>query len=196
MGRLDEIARWAVTCVRGQAKENSASHPEAVTFLASGFWVRLREGHEGLCTTKHNVDPSLKRRDLRLTELELEVRHHDGRTTTFHRVRNLGAALWSHGSADCAIVVNPQLENSPLNPNRFAVSEEWIATHAHFDWLQIADEAFFIGFPGFDGRMWFDEGAVLPIARAASLASIPSVPFTNNQIRTDDVLMVAGLLMS
>jgi hypothetical protein len=108
----------------------------------------------------------------------------------------LDAALWSHGSADCAIVVNPQLENSPLNANRFAVPEEWIATQVHFDRLQIADEAFFIGFPGFDGRTWFDEAAVLPIARAASLASIPSVPFTNIQIRTDDVLMVAGLSFS
>jgi hypothetical protein len=88
MGRLDDVARWAVARLRGQAKDGSASHPEALTFLASGFWVRLREGHDGFCPTNHNVDPSLKRRDLRLTELELEVRHHDGRTTTFHRVKN------------------------------------------------------------------------------------------------------------
>ena len=41
--------------------------------------------------------------------------------------------------------------------------------------LQLADEAFFIGFPAVDGKEWFDDAANLPIARSAMLASIPSV---------------------
>jgi len=52
---------------------------------------------------------------------------------------------------------------------------------------------FSLGFAGFGGRTWFDEAAILPIARTATLASIPSMSFTNSEIRTSDVLMVAGL---
>jgi len=193
MGRLDDIARLTVTRLRGKAEDDSVLRPEGITFLASGFWVQLGEGHRAYCTNRHNVDPSLKKGGLRLTQLEIEARHADGKTTTFHRVQNLEAALWSHQSADCAILIDPQLEHLPLGACCFPLPEDWIATQAHFEKLQLADEAFFVGFPGFGGRMWFDEAAILPIARNSTLASIPSVPFTNAEIRTSDTLMVAGL---
>ena len=193
MGQLDNIARGSVTRLRGKADGDELLYPGGRTFLASGFWVQLQEGHTAFCTNKHNVDPALKKPGLQLAQLELEIRHADGRTTTFHRVLNMGAALWAHEHADCAIVINPALENPPAGMHVLPIPEKFIATQAHFEKLQIADEAFFLGFPGFDGRMWFDTAATLPIARSASLASIPSIPFTNPEIKTSDTLMVAGL---
>jgi len=103
----------------------------------------------------------------------------------------------AHATFNYLRALDPIASPKDFGPgDRFVLPEEWIASQVHFDRLQIADEAFFIGFPGFDGRMWFEEAAVLPIARTASLASIPSVPFTNTHIRTADVLMVAGLSFS
>ncbi len=96
----------------------------------------------------------------------------------------------------CALLIRLRLPRTLGLATGLCYPKTWIVSQVHFDRLQIADEAFFIGFPGFDGRMWFEEAAVLPIARTASLASIPSVPFTNTHIRTADVLMVAGLSFS
>lgn len=194
VGRLDDIARFTVTRLRGKAEDyDPVLHPGETTFLASGFWMQLHEGHRVFCTNKHNVEPSMKRAGLRLAQLEIEVRKADGNAPAFYRVQNLDTALWMHETADCAVIVDPEFENLPSDPKFFPLPETWLATQAHFERLQLADEAFFIGFPGFEGHMWFDEAAILPIGRSAALASIPSIPFTNAEIRTSDTLMVAGL---
>jgi hypothetical protein len=179
--------------MRGKADGDRALYPDGVTFLASGFWVQLREGHHAFCTNKHNVVPSLKRARLHLASLEIEVRGADDRTTSFHTVRNAEAALWVHPTADCAAMINPDLDGLPEGAKRMPLPEQWVAGHDHFARLQLADEAFFLGFPSVGGHMWFDESAALPIARNAVLASIPSQPFVNAAILTSDVLMLAGL---
>jgi hypothetical protein len=196
MGRLDDVARLSITRLRGKADGDRVLFPAGVTYLASGFWIASMEGRRLFCTNRHNVDPSLKKTGLTLVELEIELRRADGVSTGFHAVTNLSEALWMHDCADCAIVVDPQLGDTPDGTLCWPLPETWLADQQHFEKLQIADEAFFLGFPGVGGQMWFDERATLPIARGATLASVPREPFTNQQIRTADTLMVAGLSFS
>jgi len=69
----------------------------------------------------------------------------------------------AHATFNYLRALDPIASPKDFGPgDRFVLPEEWIASQVHFDRLQIADEAFFIGFPGFDGRMWFEEAAVLP----------------------------------
>lgn len=194
MGRLDEIPQFTVARLRGVAEhEDPVLHPGERTFLASGFWMQLSEGPCGFCTNKHNVLPSMKAAGMRLLQLEIEIRRASGGPPAFYRVQNLDAALWMHDAADCAVILNPAVENLPADAKLFPLPETWLGDQVHFERLQLADEAFFVGFPGFNGRMWFDDDKILPIARSCSLASIPSIAFTNAEVRTSDTLMVAGL---
>lgn len=62
--------------------------------------------------------------------------------------------------------------------------------------IKIMEPAIFIGFPGTNGRHWWDESWKLPVIRQCTLASWPAIPFTNSQIQTTDVLLVSGLSFS
>jgi len=54
----------------------------------------------------------------------------------------------------------------------------------------------FIGYPGLRGQPWWDQAAELPIARVATLASIPAIEFRNEAVKTAEVLLVSGLSFS
>ena len=54
----------------------------------------------------------------------------------------------------------------------------------------------FIGYPGSNGLGWWDQRWNTPIARMATIASNPAVPFTHDSISTADVTLVSGLSFS
>jgi len=54
----------------------------------------------------------------------------------------------------------------------------------------------FLGYPGTGSSQRWDLEWTTPVARLASLASWPHVPFTNFTIPTDDMTLVSGLSFS
>jgi hypothetical protein len=112
--------------------------------------------------------------------------------TTFARVQNAETVLMCSPDADCAIVPRPALEmDRPEVFNCLPILRE--ADLADASWFEtridLYDQLFFIGFPG---RGWWDTKWNLPIVRAATVASAPWQPFSNEAIRTADTMLVSG----
>ncbi len=166
---------------------------------ASAFFVQGRNGHAYLVTNKHNVDPALKLPGLnhKLTRLAMEVRRFEGgmaqAETTVVELPLDPQRLLHHDTSDVSVYDS---NNVPLPPG-FMVPV-WMqadmladgAMHAH---LQPMDFVSFIGFPGGNGTPWLDDKWRTPIARLASIASLPVVSFSNKSVQTSDVTLVNGL---
>lgn len=58
------------------------------------------------------------------------------------------------------------------------------------------DVASFVGFPGNDGKKWWNKKWNLPISRTVHIASWPRIASSNNSIPTLDVMLVSGLSFS
>jgi hypothetical protein len=114
--------------------------------------------------------------------------------TNRHNV--LGTAIWCASSADCALIVDPALATGQRLDVGRIFREEDLAEEALFPTLQITDGASFIGYPGLRGRPWWDQAAELPIARIATIASIPTTEYRNDAVKTTDVMLVSGLSFS
>ena len=67
-------------------------------------------------------------------------------------------------------------------------TDYWLANN-----VPVMDFASFVGFAGSNGQPWWDQKWNLPIARLATLASPPSMPFTNPAIKSGNVGLVSGL---
>jgi hypothetical protein len=69
------------------------------------------------------------------------------------------------------------------------------ADQFEFHHVTLLDSVFFVGYPrsSKDEVPWWDTAWNLPIARDATIASVPELPFTNPKIRMADVLLVSGL---
>jgi hypothetical protein len=170
-----------------------------VEFSASGFWLLTVDGHVLFVTNRHNVDPTLKHgvgTSFSLTAVDLQVRGAVDGAVAFHPVTNLRAAIWCAASADCAVIADPALAAGETLDTGRIFREESLAEPALFPALQITDGASFIGYPGLNGRPWWDQAAELPIARLATIASIPTTEFRNDAIKTTDVMLVSGLSFS
>lgn len=196
MGPLDQFSAFAVARMRGRL-ERLGGRP--VEFSASGFWLLTVDDHVVFVTNRHNVDPALKHGSgtpFKLTEVDLQVRGAiDGRVG-FHPVTNLRTAIWCASSADCAVIVDPALATGQRLDVGRIFREEDLAGEALFPTLQITDGASFIGYPGLRGRPWWDQAAELPIARIATIASIPTTEYRNDAVKTTDVMLVSGLSFS
>ena len=170
----------------------------------TGFWI-LDRNDRFFVTNRHNVDPTLKLgpdTPFRLRAIKLQMRTQVtptswGPGTTFVDVVNTDKALTLHTNADVAVLKNPLLA---LSGN--------FTQNSGFPLDQVADEAFlselvdpmdvtsFIGFPGKDGKPWWDVRWQFPIARTVNVASWPRIPFTNTAIPTADTVLVSGLSFS
>ncbi|WP_249065514.1 hypothetical protein [Argonema antarcticum] len=173
----------------------------------TGFWLTYSQDKSIFVTNKHNVDPSIKFPDkpaLRLHELSIELRHYESglptEYTEFFIIDNIKDCLFSSSIADCSILVEPKFsKQTPSDPNRGILkAEDLISETMFFNNLIIGpmETAFFVGFPGSDGRHWWDEKWKLPIARQCTVASLPQISFTNDEIKTCDVILVSGLSFS
>jgi hypothetical protein len=177
------------------------------TGYGTGFWVTTLNGKSVFITNKHNVDPSIKfpnKPTYRLDRISIELRHYKSdqptEDTEFFEIEDVENCLFSSSTADCSILVEPKFyKKAPSDPNRGILkSENLINAEMFFNSLIIGpmETSFFVGFPGQDGRHWWDEKWKLPIARQCTVASLPQIPFTNDQIKTDDVILVSGLSFS
>ncbi len=196
MGLLDQFSAFAVARMRGRL-ERPGGRP--VEFSASGFWLLTSDEHVLFVTNRHNVDPTLKHgvgTEFNLTAVELQVRGPADGTVGFYPVTNLSTAIWCAPSADCAVIAAPALARSQTLDVGRIFREENLAEAAVFPALQITDGASFIGYPGLRGRPWWDQAADLPIARIATIASIPTTEFRNDAVKTTDVMLVSGLSFS
>jgi hypothetical protein len=193
---LDQFSAFAVARMRGRL-ERPGGRP--VEYSASGFWLLTPDDHVLFVTNRHNLDPALKHgfgTPFRLTAVELQVRGTVDGEAGFHRVTNLPTATWCASSADCAVIADPVFDSGPPLDSERIFREADLAEEALFPELQITDGASFIGYPGFRGRPWWDQVAELPIARVATIASIPTTEFRNDAVKTTDVMLVSGLSFS
>jgi hypothetical protein len=196
MGLLDQFAAFAVTRMRGRL-DRPGGRP--VDFSASGFWLATTDGHLLFVTNRHNVDPKLKHgagTSFALAAVELQVRRALDGKVAFHPVTNLSSSVWFAPSADCALIADPRFAGAAMLDRGKIFREANLAEPDVFPALQITDGASFIGYPGFRGRAWWDQVADLPIARLATIASIPTTEFRNEAIKTTDVMLVSGLSFS
>jgi len=170
----------------------------------TGFWVRNGE-NDCFVTNRHNVDPTLKlgeatRFRLERVRLQLRLQITPGNwrpDTSFVAVDNLETCLRLHPSADVAVLNNPSLpsDNPLLGHSTFNLGE--LGTQQFLlESVHPMDVASFVGFPGKDGKAWWDKKWNLPISRTVQIASWPRIAFTNDSIPTTDVLLVSGLSFS
>jgi hypothetical protein len=169
----------------------------------TGFWLDSGKGL-AFVTNRHNLDASLwapPRSDLSLLDVQLEYRHcEEGAAfpdTRFFSVQNLSTALKMHATADCAAIIDPQVQKPSefATPLSFRIKD--IADEQFFrEHVRIMDFASFIGFPGSGKDVWWDQRATHPIARLATIASLPDAPFVNDAIKTADVTLVSGMSFS
>lgn len=99
--------------------------------------------------------------------------------------------ILQHDTADISII--PCADQTP----QYAFESSDLASASYFAHsMRLMDRVHFVGFPanrvGTRIDQWWDEAWSLPIAREASLASLPRVPFTNKLISTTDVTLVSG----
>lgn len=170
----------------------------------TGFWVKDGDNNY-FVTNRHNVDPTLKLGNDTLFKLEamhLQLRQQESPgkwlpAVFLARVTNLADSLQCHSSSDVAVLKNPSLQ-----------SDDPLVGHSTFTIEELADEEFlaesvgpmdaasFIGFPGRDGKVWWDQQWHFPISRTVHISSWPRIPFSNDAIPTPDVILVSGLSFS
>lgn len=166
---------------------------------ASAFFVLAKNGHTYLVTNKHNVDPALKLHGSNhaLTKLTMEVRRFESgfaqAETEMVELPLDQQRLFHHDTADVSVydthdVPLPAGYMAPVWIGTDSLADE--AIHSH---LQPMDFVSFVGFPGGNGAPWLDDKWRTPIARLASIASLPGVPFSNKSVQTTDVVLVNGL---
>jgi hypothetical protein len=112
-------------------------------------------------------------------------------------VENLKSCLHLHDSADVAILIGPSLlSDNPLLGHSTFLLEELATDEFLSESVNPMDVASFVGFPGRDGKPWWDKKWNLPVSRTAHIASWPRVAFTHDEIVTTDVMLVSGLSFS
>lgn len=117
--------------------------------------------------------------------------------TFFVSVANLDKCVHCHELADVAVLENPALPTPHPVVSHSTFTLEELATEQFLtESVGPMDVASFIGFPGRNGKQWWDQRWDLGIARTVNLASYPGIPFTNENIRTADVGLVSGLSFS
>jgi hypothetical protein len=170
----------------------------------SGFWMKHKQGRI-FVTNKHNVDPSLKlgsETPYGLEQLAIELRLFDQNVpkaaTQYFSVDLIHSPPALSDSADVAIFFDPSFL-TPCDSYRpgNVLSSLDLADAAFFvNSVALMDTASFIGFAGNSVSRWWDSKWNLGVARTVNIASVPGIPFTHEDIRTSDTILVAGLSFS
>ena len=97
-------------------------------------------------------------------------------------------------TADCAIIVAPEVESLTAKAKILPLPEAWLAKQDHFERLQRGRRSVFHRvFPDSAARCGSTGQPSCRLRVAPRLHPFLSVPFTNAEIRTTDTTMVAGL---
>lgn len=163
-------------------------------YWGTGFWVAAN-GIVYFVTNRHNIDAKLKFGEgSKLSLLNVEV---DGRTAISQETESVSVDIGGeepflmHSTADCVAIAVPE-------GHRFLrVGIDDIADSGYLArTVRLTDRVYFLGFAGVRiGREvdeWWDTEWSLPIAREASISSLPRLPFSNPLIITSDVTLVSG----
>lgn len=170
---------------------------------ATGFWVKT-DTQIYFVTNAHNLDPKMKlsaHTPFKLNRIEVDLRTKVGEIvfdTTQRYEFDIGKDILTiHPNADVACIKYTGFK-SPLTNHGFSSFHIKHLADASFfnDHLNAMDVASFIGFPGKQGRPWYDEQWKLAIARTINIASFPRWEFTNRYIPTRDAMLVSGLSFS
>lgn len=166
--------------------------------FGTGFWLLLDDKRPVFVTNKHNVDPSINfpGGSLRLTAVSVDLRSLVDQAKIMKVELVDRNCIHCSPTADCAILLNPRL-NIPSDGMNYTVPfyvlRNDLADQKFFeDHVQMMDAASFIGFAGNPGEEWWDQEISFPIARSATVSSLPHKSFVNKSIRTSDVTLVSG----
>jgi hypothetical protein len=202
MSGINKIVSFAVNRLKVTFKDSSGATKMGT---GTGFWLELNAERRVFITNKHVVDPTVTfgpSTDFELETVELELRKRSDQTyyaeTQFFMVKEPKKSLLISEFADCAIIIPPNLHEFPrkFQPS-MVLTESDLADQKFFaEKVQIMDFTSFIGFPASTGGGWWDRSWNMPIARFASIASWPEIPFTNDYIKTGNVTLVTGLSFS
>jgi hypothetical protein len=199
---MSDVPEWVVYAIVRLRPTFSSAINKPKSGIATGFVVDC-DGWFALVTNRHVVEPSLRSpsSDWRLTRLEVQVRQAVGESHKSEvQFVELDLERSKFAASPDADVVAIGMSVAPL------LDPIWTTGGIHAD--NIADESFlsertklmdfasFVGFASSKTAPWWDEVWNTPIARFASLASLPSRPFTNKAIKTADVGLVSGLSFS
>jgi hypothetical protein len=177
--------------------------PNEIITMGTGFWVAFQSWNPIFITNKHNFDLKMTHGEdcvLVLEKVEIELRKRDATgqwlpETKFFSIAQPIETIVSSCNADCSIVPNPAWEERDSDfwwgvvtqkPEEIADQNFMISKIAMMDRLS------FVGFPGNSRSQWWDTRSNLPIARSATISSIPHIPFENPNIKVKDVTLVDG----
>lgn len=172
-------------------------------FQGTGFWIE-HNGHPIIVTNRHNLDPELKFEGAgyRFSEVQVELRKWVGESATREtRIFTITKPrILLDEDADCCLIVDPDCGDvdsfRPIClPSASVADSAWLDRRA-----RLMDRVHFIGYPlspsGF--KPWWDTGWGIPIAREASIASLPFIGFENPLVQTSstanisDIVLVSG----
>ena len=170
------------------------------TGIGTGFFLR-RHPTSFFVTNRHNVDPTMRLGQswsLRAVKLLLR-RYADGVPTEETRwfALDMHRSSWLHSpTADVSVLAVGHFAEQ-LGEFGFNVLLVDVASQSFFERrAQMMDFVSFIGYPGSGTSTWWDKRWNTPIARMATIASSPAVPFTHESVATSDVTLVSGLSFS
>ena len=199
MSSLNSNLFWCIHRIRTTFRDALGNRRIGV---GTGFWLSV-DHHNVFVTNRHNVDPSLifpDQEDLELLSLEIDLRRWTDRPTPetrFFSVILTSSSLHVSPSGDCAILVDPAMTGGDANafPTATIVKTKDLVTQQAFEAGLVGpmESAVFLGFPGAQGQHWWDNLWCTPVARECLLATVPSIPFTNQMVRTKDTVLVSGL---
>lgn len=201
MSRIDESILLSVNRIRTTFQDIGGLER---TGAGTGFWVSLRREKTtvpAFVTNRHNLDPEMQwpGQELKLIESKIELRKQtaDDELQSETSWISIPTKTWRlHPEADCAAVIDPDFAEQQQGFLPIITSYIRIATQFELENIVfVMDLASFVGFPGNKkGMPWWDTFWTLPIARLATLASPPSMPFTNPHInKLGNVGLVSGL---
>lgn len=200
MNGINPLLVFAITQVRLVFRDGIGNTRSP---LGTGFFLRTEAGTPIFVTNRHNLDPSLKLgSDYSLISASILLRRHDGTkffTATQFVDIDLSATQIIHSPhADVSALVAPSFIARPPEYQFYTISRQNnLADQTFFETKAfVMDLVSFLGYPGTASSQWWDLAWNTPIARLASLASWPHVPFSNPQIPTTEVTLVSGLSFS
>jgi hypothetical protein len=173
------------------------------TITGTGFWLAFDSERPIFITNRHNLDPKMKlgsQTRFGIHKLEIMLRKVDRgvwqKETDFFEIHNPIQSIHLSPNADCAAIANFSWEyrKSDFMAGIVTMKSEEIADQNFFETkLKMMDHISFVGFPGPLNAPWWDTGRNLPIARSASISSLPQFSYANSSVKTQDVTLVTGM---
>lgn len=198
MGRYNTKIVYAVTQIKTKFSDELGN---SRTGTGTGFFLTKTNGEIVYVTNKHNLDPVLLGlgAGYQLSGLEIQQREYKNNSftpnTRFIKVDLNSTQIIYSEIADVSIVISPKfIDQEPSYLHYSLNAEQNLADEKfHLESMEIMDHVSFFGFPGTSSSSWWDMEWNMPIARIASIASLPFIPFSHKEIPTSDVTLVSGL---